>query len=641
MHSQLTTRDTQDIMTRLLILLFLLFPLPALANANIKSALASAERGDWHGAMRSAEASGNRPLITLMRWRYALEPGSGASFENISKFIAMNPEWPEQKKLRTRAELGLREGETSHADIIEWFKNEPPITGIGKIALARALTVTGGGSDDQIKTLVREAWKDGDFDDIHEKDIINSFGTLLSDEDHIARTDRLLWDRKTAAAKRMLPRLSHDQKLLAEARIALINNKSLSLIALARVPKELKDDPGLIYDRMQYRERRDDDKGVRELLLKAPENPPYPEKWWKAREAAVRTAIDKEEYDIAETLLAKRGDLTAREMADANWLSGWLHLEFLKKPGDALELFSRMYDSVRTPASRSRAAYWAGRAAEMGGGGAADYPTTFYGQLGALKSNGSSALRLPDAPDIDPVTAATFNNSEAAQALRLCLEYNARRLANTLIAGLVEDGTPEEAALVAQLARDEDSSYLAVRAAKKALQKNIVLVESGYPRVKTPELAVEKPLVLAVARQESEFDPRAKSSAGALGLIQLMPKTAKETAKKAGLRFDKNRLYEPDYNLRVGSHYLDRMIDNYDGSYVMAIAAYNAGPGNVKKWVRHIGTPGNDFNNAINWIEKIPFYETRNYVQRVMENLQVYRHLEGGEKLKIAEDLIR
>jgi soluble lytic murein transglycosylase len=638
------------------LILFLLFgmlaPFPALAaDSHIKDALSSAERGDWHNAMQHADASGNHALSTLINWQYALDNGSGASFAEISKFIAMNSEWPQQKKLRVHAELALREGETSHADIIQWFETDPPVTGIGKIALARALTVTGSGTSDKIKTLVREAWKDGDFDEPHEKDILSSFGKMLTADDHIARASRLLWDEKTGPAKRMLPLLPSPQQLLVNARMALINDKTLSVIAVARVPGELKNDPGLVYDRMQYRLRHGDDDGVEEMLLKAPENPPYPEKWWKAREMAVRIAIDEGNFGMAEKLLSRHGDLSSRELADATWLYGWLQLEFQKKPSSALEKFSSMYEAVRTPASRSRAAYWAGRAAEADGSAstaetwyanAAAYPTTFYGQLGALKRNGSSSLHLPDAPDVDATTTSSFNNEEAVQALRLCLEYGARDLANKLSNGLIEDGTPEEAALVAKLVGDGESSFLAVRAAKKALQKNIVLIDGGYPRVKTPSgLAVERPLALAVARQESEFDPRATSPSGAMGLIQLLPRTAKETAKKADIRFDKSRLYDPEYNLLIGSKYLSRMIDNYDGSYVMAIAAYNAGPGNVKKWVRRMGTPDNDFNNAINWIEKIPFSETRNYVQRVMENLQVYRRLESDEKLKLAEDLVR
>jgi soluble lytic murein transglycosylase len=650
MHRQLSTRDPSfPMIPRLLLLIALLLPSPALAD-HARDAFAAAGHGDWKHAMQHADAADDSALAALMRWQYALDSDSGASFEDISKFIAMNPEWPEQKRLRVRAELSLREGDTGHADIIQWFATQPPVTGIGKVALARALTITGGAAEEKIKTLVREAWKDGDFDEVHEKDILNSFGKILSAEDHIARADRLLWEEKTGPAKRLLPLLSDARQRLINARIALINDKTLSIIAVARVPAELKNDPGLVYDRMQYRLRRDDDDGVREMLLKAPESPPYPEKWWRARELEVRTAIDEDDYAMAEKLLARRGDLAARESADATWLSGWLALEFQKKPQAAEDIFSRMYEAVRQPPSRARAAYWAGRAAEAAGDGdaaadwyahAGDYPTTFYGQLGLLKSSGSSPLSLPATPNIDKA-AASFDNNQVVQALRLCLKYGARDTANRLIGGLIEDGTPEEAALAAKLAVDDGSSFLAVRAAKKALQKNIVLIESGYPRIDTPSgLAVEKPLVFAIARQESEFDPHAQSASGALGLIQLLPRTAKETAKKADIRFDKKRLFEPSYNLTLGSHYLSRLIESYDGSYVMAIAAYNAGPGNVRKWVRHIGTPKNDFTGAIDWIEKIPFSETRNYVQRVMENLQVYRRLEGADKLQLAEDLVR
>jgi len=637
----------------LFLCLLLLAPLPVWGNS-VESAFAFAERGDWASAMREADSSSNSALVTLMTWQYALDSSSGASFGDITSFITAHSDWPEQKRLRLRAELAIREGEVSHSDIISWFEGEPPVTGIGKIALARALTATGGTPEAKIKTLVRQAWKDGDFDEVHEKDILSTFRKMLTADDHAARTNRLLWEEKTAAANRMLPLLSKDRQYLANARIALIKDKRLSAVALARVPKELKNDPGLVYDRMQYRVRRDDDDGVQEMLLSAPESPPYPEKWWRAREMQVRVAIDEKNYKMAEKLLTRRGKLPTREEADAAWLSGWLQLEFLGKPQPAYDTFSRMHDSVGYPVSRSRAAYWAGRAAEAAGNKtdadawyakARAYPTTFYGQLGALKSNGTSPLRFPPAPEPGGTEQTAFDSDELSIALRLCLEHGAQNLANRLIGALIEEGSPERAVLVAKLTNESDYPFIAVRAAKKALQKNIVLIEDGYPRIKTPGgLAVERPLLLAVARQESEFDPRAVSPSGARGLIQLMPRTAKETAKKSGLPFDKESLFEPDYNFTIGSEYLSRMIENYDGSYVMAIAAYNAGPGNVKKWVRRVGTPGNDFDNAINWIEKIPFAETRNYVQRVMENLQVYRNLEAegnAPRLTLAEDLVR
>jgi soluble lytic murein transglycosylase len=315
-----------------------------------------------------------------------------------------------------------------------------------------------------------------------------------------------------------------------------------------------------------------------------------------------------------------------------------------------------MYDKVRFPVSKARAAYWAGRAAERAGDrNAAEswyntgsaYPTAFYGQLSALKQHGTAPLRIPAAPRITGDEQQRFDQSDLAQAVTIVSRMGRNDLASRLISGMIESAqSADDAAMIAALGKEIGHSFLSVRGAKKALQyHNAVLLKTGYPSPKTPyDAAVERPLLLAITRQESEFDPSAKSPAGALGMMQLLPSTARETAKKYGLGYALPRLYEPDYSWTIGSLYLNRMIDNYNGSYVMAIAAYNAGPGNVRKWVRLFGTPGNDIDKAVKWIEMIPFSETRNYVQRVLENLQLYRYaLAEGEspKLKLGEDLAR
>jgi peptidoglycan lytic transglycosylase len=231
------------------------------------------------------------------------------------------------------------------------------------------------------------------------------------------------------------------------------------------------------------------------------------------------------------------------------------------------------------------------------------------------------------------------------RAIKICLDYDQLELAGKLINHLIENTTSKyEAVLAGDLGAKAGKTYLSVRGAKKALQDNVVLIKAGYPTPKTPKVELERALTLAITRQESEFDRRAQSPANALGYMQLLPGTAKETAKKLGMGFSIDRLYEPDYNMTLGSAYLQRMVDSYDGSYVMAIASYNAGPGNVRKWAKAFGTPGDNVDGAVNWIEKIPFAETRNYVQRVLENMQVYRHIEAGNtppKLEIGEDLVR
>jgi len=394
---------------------------------------------------------------------------------------------------------------------------------------------------------------------------------------------------------------------------------------------------------------------VREMLLIAPEKPPYPEKWWKYREAQARLAIDERNYSLAKKLLANHGQTEGSGLADALWIQGWLKTEFMGQPSDGMDFFEDMYNKVKFPVSKARAAYWAGRAAEKSGDKkeaedwykkAASYPTTFYGQLGSLEYYGNTPLSIPSSPSVSSEDRGNFERDDYVKAIKATIDVGNYDLARRLITLAVENSEdPSEAALVTELGAKSGKSSLSVRAAKKALQQNIVLVDGGYPTMKTPSgTGLERALTLAITRQESEFDPNAKSPSNALGMMQLLPRTAKEVAKKNGLSFSASRLSDPTYNMTLGSHDLARLIDSYDGSYIMGIAAYNAGPGNVRNWVKRFGTPGNDVDGAINWIEKIPFYETRNYVQRVIENLQVYRSIDAEDKenrLQIAEDLKR
>lgn len=618
-----------------------------------RSAFEFAQHKDWNNALQHAKRTGNPAFAKLITWEYLLDQDSGAGFEEITTFIDNNPNWPEQKKLRIRAEISLHNDNVPDHEVIEWFGDGKPLTGIGKIALAEALQRNHKASHDKIVSLIRDAWRDGDFDEPQEKKLLDKYSDMLTHEDHIARIDRLLWEERTSAAKRVLNYAPASYQKLFKARMALIDDKRLAIIAVAQVSSSLKSDPGLIYDRMTYRARRDDDSGVRDMLLAAPEHPPYADKWWKYREAQIHLAIDDKNYTLAKKLLANNGQTEGTGLADALWLQGWLKTEFLHQPQEGYDLFTGMYEKVKYPVSRSRAAYWAGRSAEKSGNAesaakwyktAASYPTTFYGQLGVLKSSGTSPLSIPSSPPISDEAKHKFDQDDFIKAIRLTIDAGNFDLARRLITLAVENTEDlSQVALVTELGEDSGHSHLSVHAAKKALHQNIVLVEGGYPTPKTPgSTGIERDLTLAITRQESEFDPNAHSPSNALGMMQLLPRTAKEIARKNHIGFSPSELSNPSYNMMLGSLYLSRLINSYDGSYIMGIAAYNAGPGNVQRWVRKFGTPDNNVDNAINWIEKIPFNETRNYVQRVLENLQVYRAIErDGESLKLAEDLKR
>lgn len=618
-----------------------------------RSSFQFANNKDWENAIGHARKVSDKALLKLITWEYLLDVDSGATFSEITQFMRANPNWPEQKKLRLRAEMALRDSAPDDAEIIAWFGNDMPVSGVGKLALAEALARLTPQPVEKITYLIRDAWRNGDFDENQENLILADYMNVLRREDDATRVDRLVWEGKTAAAKRMAYRLSGDQQKLLDARLALIDDAHDAPERLAKVPAALRSDPGLLYERIRYAIRNDDEDTARDMLMNVPDHLPYPVKWWKLREGLVRRAIDEQDYGIASRLLARHGQLDGPEFADASWLRGWLALEFAGQPQEAFSMFQKMYDNVKFPVSRSRAAYWSARALEKTGSTAeaarwyetaASYPSTFYGQMAILKGDG--ILRLPGAPSISAQDKKDFEDNELARAVRICVQLDSMDFASHLLSLLMENETnPAMMAQIAEIGKEINKPYLSVRSAKKALQQNVVLINAGYPRPATPaDLPIERALALAITRQESEFDPTAKSKAGALGMMQLLPGTAKEVAKKAAVGFSHARLREPEYNMMLGSHYLSRVIDRYDGSYVMGIASYNAGPGNVRKWTQQYGTAGGTIENSINWIEKIPFSETRNYVQRVLENVQVYRYLENGSqpmKLLLKDDLER
>ena len=629
------------------------FALSKSEEVHARSAFTFADKKDWGNARQHATASHDSALKTLIQWQYLLDTDSGATFGEITRFIKEHSEWPEQKKLRLRAEFSLRDDKTPDSEIISWFGEESPITGVGKIALAEALARKDSAAKERVNYLLRDAWRNGDFDESQEAAFLSEHGALLTPEDEAMRIDRLLWEEKLSSAERMLPRVHAPYRQIAMARMALQDQKNAGVM-LATLNAEMKKNAGLLYDLIRYQIRRDDEGSARNELEHLPEHLPYPEKWWKLREAQVRRAIDEKKYEEAQRLLEGYKQLSGSEFADASWLHGWLLLEFLKKPAEAKDAFKDMYENVKFPVSRARAAYWTGRAADSLGetesarswyATAAAYPTSFYGQLASLKMSENAPLYIPPAPDVSDSVRQKFEKGEIARAVAIAVEMGQSPLATRLL-GLVIDNTEDNQLIVAaaHFGQKLGKDNLSVRVAKKAMQQNIVMLDAGYPRPRLPkDLPVEDALALAITRQESEFDPQAKSRAGATGMMQLLPSTAKEVAKKASLGFKHARLIEPGYNMTLGSHYLARLIRNYDGSYVMAIAAYNAGPGNVRNWREEFGSPGKNIEAAVDWIEKIPFYETRNYVQRVMENLQVYRHLLAHEAppLDIGKDLVR
>ncbi|WP_370153259.1 lytic transglycosylase domain-containing protein [Ferrovibrio sp.] len=600
-------------------------------------AMQEADAGRFDAARRLA-ARVSEPLVgKLVQWLWLQTSGSGAPFEEIAAFIDANPDWPARDALLRRAEESI---DISVGDdrILAWFAAHPPGSGLGLLRHGQALARKG--RDAEAFETLRRAWVDGNLASRDERELWAGFGSRFTAEDNAARADRLLWDGNIEAVRRMLPRLSPPVRQLTEVRIALAQNLHGAEKLVAALPKDLRDDGGLAYDRMRWQRRRGMDDVVESLLYNAPDDLGRAEKWWVERHYRARKAMAEGRISEAYRLAAGHGLKGGSGMAEAEWLAGWIALRLLQEPTAALKHFTALQEAVSYPISLARAAYWLGRTYTLLGnqeqarfwfGQAAQHSTTFYGQLAIRELDSKQPLPLPEPARPSPALAAEFAQREVVRAAHILVELDREDRLRPFILRLVHTaGGAEEHKLVAELARNLRRVDLAVTSTKRSARQGVILVRESYPlvepmlRMDTPETA----LLLAVSRQESEFNQFAQSPAGARGLMQLMPSTARHVAKEMKLGYQPALLTDDArYNARLGAYYLQGLLKNWDNNYVLALAAYNAGESRVRRWIRDWGDPRSPAIDVVDWIELIPFSETRNYVQRVLEGVQVYRAL--------------
>lgn len=601
-------------------------------------------------AQNLARKNGNKLLIRYAYWAGLTDDHAHPTSFSQSYAIAKSTQnWPMHNRVRLRTEEAAFAFHPDKGAMAEFCKSLPPISGRGMFACVNAGVV----DEKTRRNYIAEGWKNGDFRKDEEKRILASYGKSFSYADHRARIERLLFENKPSAARRILWKMNAADKKLFEARIALRAGARDAESKLRAVPTALKSDAGLIFDRMQWRHKKGLKQGVIEMLLAAPSRPPYANLWWPVRALAVRDALAMNRARDAMRILQKTGDVDVVEKAESLWLQGWVALEYLADARTAYEHFYTLYAHVNFPVSKARAAYWAAVAAERNGNAdiardwlkkAAQYGTVFYGQLAQARLNPDDPLEVENSVSVKSFTPSSIEGDDALQMVKLLARHGQAKGADAFLlhlATLTDD--EDRLALLTSLAHHIGQDYDAVRVAKYALRKHVVLLDHGWPVISMPKnLAIEPALTLAIVRQESEFHTHAQSRAGARGLMQLLPRTAQETARKIGVPYGLSRLWETSFNLTVGSAYLGRMIDAYGGSLVPAIAAYNAGPGNVRKWLASNGSPGKSLEQTLRWIESIPFAETRNYVQRVLENLQIYRKRLGTHKQNaMVRDLLR
>ncbi len=619
-------------------------------------ALSAAERNQW-SELSSLQYSAPDPVLkNLIMWKRASEGVPGMTFDELNLALTLLDGWPQTSKMRQRAEEIIELSALDAAARVEWLEKSGPATGAGKVALANALRETGNRT--RADEVIKDAWRSNTLDSDLQRIVLARYGQTLSQEDHRARVDFLLWTGQTSAAEALKPHLNTDHRKLTEARIAVAKKARNLDAAIAAVPAHLQTHPGLLYERAKWR-RQKKVEGVTDLLRQI-DGKDIPAagrgRLWDERAIATREELKLRNYTRAYQLAAPHGMSAGADFADAEWLAGWIALRLNGDATRSLGHFESMTAGVSSPVSLARGYYWTGRARDALGqtepalaayGAASTHKFTYYGQLASERIGDKKvtlgAPPLPSAEDL-----ARFNAMPVVQAMQLLGEAGERESFRHF-AFFLDDQLeqPVDYEMLASLSAKYTSPEVGVRIGKAGLQRGVVAPGAAYP-VLNPAISrkpqVERAFVLAITRQESEFNPNAQSPVGARGLMQFMPATARNEARLRGMPYEQSWLTsDPGYNMTLGGLHLDTLLKQFNGSYIMTAAAYNAGPSRPSQWVRDYGDPRTGQIDPIDWVEFVPFSETRNYIQRVLENIQVYRHRLSGEPedIQLSDDLKR
>ncbi|MDB3970579.1 lytic transglycosylase domain-containing protein [Candidatus Pelagibacter sp.] len=609
-----------------------------------KKAISEMQKSKWSSSLKIAKKAKDKSIYNFIQWRHLLTAGNQASFYDYKVFIDSNSQYPRIEKLRFLAEHKLSTSKISPKKIIDWFGQTEPLSGYGKMILGESYTLTG----DKAKgtKLIKEGWITAKLSKNELKFFRKKFKKFLDAEDYIKRADYLAWNAKYWDLKRITRYLPKDYELLYTARQILMSKGYGVDQAIKNVPEKFKNDAGLNYDRLKWRRKKGRVDSSAEILLKIKNDRDYlvmPDKWWKEREIISRALIYKKKYEIAYKISSNHGMTEGSNFAAAEWMSGWISLSFLNDPLTAKDHFQNFYNNVNYPISTSRGAYWLARSYEKLGDReqsnkwyqeASKYLTTYYGQLAFLKLNPNGKFELKKDLEVDNKYRYIFFNKELVKIVYLLDELKKDKYTKFILRHLANDNINKGSEiLAAEIATSIERYDFAIQVSKIASYQKRFHNKFNYPLISTPKTIngrkiPESALILSIIRQESEFDLRANSHAGAKGLMQLMPYTAKLVSKQAKLPYSKSRLTtDPEYNINLGSHYIAGLILQYDGAYPFAVAAYNAGPNRVKYWKKINKDPQKKQIDYVDWVELIKFRETRNYVQRVLENYNVYRYI--------------
>jgi soluble lytic murein transglycosylase len=605
---------------------------------SLQSIIALYARGDVTGGDRLAAEIKDREARILLEWVAIRSGGPAIRHARIAAFIESNLDWPGIPNLRRRAEEALMQERAGTQAVLNFFAIRQPLTAAGKIALAKAWMASG--QADEAIALVRQTWRQEHMGAQLEDIVIADFGDQLTRADHRSRAERYLLRDNREAAYRNARRIGADYVKLADARLASARKSGVSQGLIDAVPASLRGDISFAFLQAQNFRRQNKPVEAAKAIAHVPRDADLlgdGDEWWNERRLIARKLLDIGEHETAYRVAASHRAVTGPMIIEAEWHAGWIALQFLKDPARASSHFAIAASVAETPISVARAAYWQGRTAEALGHAAesesyyrvaAGHPVAYYGQLARAK------LGWHDLP-IRRASATGLNGIPGAAAARqLYARDETRALGTGLLFDLARHLTSTaELEAVAEIAHQARDARTLLAFGKIALQRGYPLDTAAFPTHGVPGFqpvgtTVERAMVHAIARQESAFDPRAVSHAGARGLMQMMPATARETARRTKTPFDLGQLTaDPAYCARLGAAHLGDLMGEWRGSHLLVFAAYNAGSGNVRDWIRAYGDPRDRHVDAQDWIERIPFSETRNYVQRVSENLGVYRKL--------------
>ncbi len=612
--------------------------------AKAKRAIKLMEQSKWYDALKEAWKAKDKSIYNFIQWKHLLTTGNKATFNEYANFIKKNSNYPRINRIKYLAEHKLGTDKITDNQVINWFTGDQPLSGYGKMILGESFIKKG-----QVEkgiSLIKSGWITADLTKSDLKYFRKRFKKYLNSNDYIKRADHLAWEGKNWDLRRMLRYLPKDEELLYTARQLLMSKSYGVDQAISKVPFKYKNDAGLNYDRLKWRRKRGRVDSSVEILTKIKNSKKYlvrPDKWWKEREIISRSLIYKKKYELAYKISSRHALTEGPEYAEAEWMSGWIALSFLNDALLAEEHFLNFYKNVSYPISLSRGAYWLGKTYEKLGDNekakewfneGSKYLTTYYGQLSHMKIYPNKFFELNKLMEVEKNTIEKFNTNELVKIIYLLDEIDKDKYTKHILRHIaLENINSGSEILAAKLATEIGRYDFAIQISKIASYDHRFHNKYNYPIISTPKYIngrkiPETAFILSIIRQESEFDLSANSWAGAKGLMQLMPYTAKVVAKQAKLPYSKSRLTtDPEYNINLGSHYIAGLILEYDGAYPFAIAAYNAGPKRVRYWKKINKNPQKNQIDYVDWIELIRFEETRNYVQRVLENYNVYRYI--------------